>query len=58
MDLTEGIRSGLNNVQASFGGVISKVLEDETRRHVSERYPGSEHWDPDKVSASSSESTG
>ena len=58
MDLAEGIQQGLNNVQASFGGVISKVLEDETRRHVSERYPGSEHWDPDKVSASSSESTG
>ena len=58
MDLAEGIQSGLNNVQASFGGLISKVLEDETRRHVSERYPGSEHWDPDKVSASASESTG
>lgn len=32
-------------------------MQDETRQHISERYPGSKHWDPSKVNAASSEST-
>lgn len=57
MDLAEGIQQGLSQVQLSFGSQIAKVLEEETRQHVSERYPGSKHWDPSKVNASSAEST-
>ena len=58
MDLAEGIQQGFSQVQLSFGSQIAQVLEEETRQHVSERYPGSKHWDPSKVNASASESTG
>lgn len=57
MTLQEGIQQGVQQVQLAFGSQISQVLEDETRQHVSERYPGSKHWDPSKIQASASEST-
>jgi len=28
---------------------INKVMVDLTRNHISRKYPGSKHWDPDKV---------
>ena len=58
MDLAEGIHQGFSQFQFFFVSLIAQVGEEETRQHVSERYPGSKHWDPSKVNASASESTG
>lgn len=37
---------------------MSKELQDKTREHLRERFPGSEHWSPDKVSMLAGSKTG
>ena len=39
------IREKLNGM----GSTISKVLTSTTRKHVSDRFPGSTHYNPDKI---------
>ena len=56
-----GIKSILDKVLGlinSSGDAMSKELESQTRDHFRERFPGSKHYDPSKVSAQQGKNTG
>ena len=56
-----GIKSILDKVLGlinSSGDAMSKELESQTRDHFRERFPGSSHYDPSKVSAQQGKNTG
>lgn len=44
-EVLKRIRNKLNGM----GSTISKVLTSTTRNHISSRFPGSSHYDVDKV---------
>lgn len=44
-EVLKRIRNKLNGM----GSTISKVLTSTTRNHISNRFPGSNHYDVDKV---------
>jgi len=39
------------DLKKDFAEKGSKAMEDEARRHVSAKYPGSVHWDSSKINA-------
>lgn len=41
----------------NVGKTISTALTETTRRHVETIYPGSSHWNPDKITPGNSTST-
>lgn len=38
-----------------FGKVSNEAIRDAIREHISNKYPGSQHWDPNKVNVESDE---
>lgn len=47
-DLSKKIKSDLDK---DFPKAASTAMEKEARQHVAARYPGSKHWDPNKITA-------
>ena len=48
--------SRLNSKLNNSGSIISNSLTQSTRRHVETIYPGSQHWNPEKITPGNSTS--
>lgn len=53
LDVEEKWSSTLGEIKKDMDDAMKKragkAMEKEIRRHVSEKYPGSEHWNPQKI---------
>lgn len=57
----QGVKSILDKVLSQLdasGDLMSRELQEKTREHLRERFPGSEHWNPAKVSMQAGSKTG
>lgn len=43
----------LEQFRKDFPSIAGTAMEKAIREHISEKYPGSEHWDPNRVNAQS-----
>lgn len=55
--IQEVLRRAFQNTIANSGSVIVQALLNTTRNHISMRYPGSTHWNPNKVAEGQNTST-
>ena len=53
----EAIKNAFQDTIEHSGSVIVQALLTATRNHISMRYPGSTHWNPNKVVEGQSQST-
>ena len=48
------LRRVVNTLNKESGKVMSDSMTSTVKEHISKRYPGSKHWDPNKVNNGSS----